>query len=131
MSKHAAVALAGWLSVTYGDRGVRVSCLCPMAVRTKPFEEGAAPGGPWIGLRFTNASAPLLDPDEVAGEVVRGLASERCLILPHAEVREMARARAAGHDGWLEGMRCLQASVRAVVAAGTPVTATAAGSGPV
>src|SRR3954471_6886161 len=34
VTKHAAVAFAEWLSVTYGDRGLRVSCLCPMGVRT-------------------------------------------------------------------------------------------------
>ncbi|MBO0824779.1 MAG: SDR family NAD(P)-dependent oxidoreductase [Actinobacteria bacterium] len=31
VTKHAAVALAEWLSITYGDRGIRVSCLCPQA----------------------------------------------------------------------------------------------------
>src|SRR6266542_1461037 len=34
LTKHAAVAFAEWLSVTYGDSGVRVSCLCPMGVKT-------------------------------------------------------------------------------------------------
>jgi NAD(P)-dependent dehydrogenase (short-subunit alcohol dehydrogenase family) len=37
VSKHAAVAFAEWLSITYGDRGVRVSCLCPMGVRRSPM----------------------------------------------------------------------------------------------
>ncbi len=32
VSKHAAVAFAEWLSVTYGSRGLRVSCACPMGV---------------------------------------------------------------------------------------------------
>ncbi|HET6794822.1 MAG TPA: SDR family NAD(P)-dependent oxidoreductase, partial [Acidimicrobiales bacterium] len=34
VTKHAVVALAEWLSITHGDAGVRVSCLCPQAVAT-------------------------------------------------------------------------------------------------
>ena len=34
VTKRAAVAMAEWLSITYGSRGVGVSCLCPQAVDT-------------------------------------------------------------------------------------------------
>ena len=34
VTKHAAVALAEWLAIEYGDAGVRVSCICPQGVRT-------------------------------------------------------------------------------------------------
>jgi NAD(P)-dependent dehydrogenase (short-subunit alcohol dehydrogenase family) len=108
------VAFAEWLAITYGDAGVRVSWLCPMAVSTKLFEDGVAtPGEAGIGLRLASSSARRLEPDEVAEHVVEALADERFLILPHAEVRELVTARAGGHEQWLAGMRGLQASVRA------------------
>ena len=77
-AEHAAVAFAEWLAFTYGDRGVKVSCVCPMAVRTKLLEDGLAlPGEAGLGLRATNAIAEWLEPEAVAQSVVDGLRDER------------------------------------------------------
>ena len=102
VTKHAAVGLAEWLSITYGDRGIKVSCLCPLGVRT-PMLEGSA-GGMADMLR-----AGALEPEAVADAVIAGLAEERFLILPHAEVEEYRRRKADDYDRWLRGMRRLQA----------------------
>jgi NAD(P)-dependent dehydrogenase (short-subunit alcohol dehydrogenase family) len=101
VTKHAAVALAEWLAITYHDRGIRVSCLCPQGVRTAMLE--AAQGG---AGRFLAAGA--LEPEQVADAVIEGLAAERFLILPHPEVAEYLRRKAADYDRWLRGMRRLQ-----------------------
>jgi hypothetical protein len=53
-----------------------------------------------------------LSPEEVAEATVQGLSTEQFLILPHAEVAEYFRRKAADYDRWLRGMRRLQASVR-------------------
>ena len=104
VTKHAAVALAEWLSVTYGDRGIKVSCLCPQGVRTPMLE--AAPGA----IRELLGDQALT-PEAVADAVIAGLAEERFLILPHAEVGEYVRRKAADHDRWLRGMRRLQREI--------------------
>jgi NAD(P)-dependent dehydrogenase (short-subunit alcohol dehydrogenase family) len=103
VTKHAAVAFAEWLAITYGDRGIRVSCLCPQGVRT-PMLLGAAAA---VGAPHLVQHA--LEPEEVAEAVVKGLASERFLILPHPEVHRFAERRAADADRWLAGMRRLRA----------------------
>ena len=38
VTKHAAVSLAEWLAIEYGDAGIRVSCICPQGVRTPMLE---------------------------------------------------------------------------------------------
>jgi NAD(P)-dependent dehydrogenase (short-subunit alcohol dehydrogenase family) len=115
VTKHAAVAFAEWLAFTYADRGVRVSCLCPMGVRTPFLEAGFAQAGEaGSGLRVTNGVGVLLEPAAVADAVVAGLADERFLILPHAEVGKMVRFKAADRDAWLGVMRGLRAQAVAV-----------------
>jgi NAD(P)-dependent dehydrogenase (short-subunit alcohol dehydrogenase family) len=112
VTKHAAVAFAEWLSVTYGERGVRVSCLCPMGVRTALLETGLdLEGDEALGARVVAAAGDLLEPEEVAGVVVQALRDERFLILPHPEVGEFMRRRGDDHERWLAGMRRLQRTV--------------------
>jgi NAD(P)-dependent dehydrogenase (short-subunit alcohol dehydrogenase family) len=117
VTKHAAVAFAEWLAFTYGDRGVRVSCLCPMGVRTKLLEDSfALPGEAGAGLRITNSAGELLDPAVVAEHVVEGIADERFLILPHPQVHDLVRYKARDTEGWLGVMRGLRAQAAAALA---------------
>ena len=111
VTKHGAVAFAEWLSVTYGDRGVGVSCLCPQGVRT-PLLFGRD-GDPGQGALATEVvkSQRILEPSEVADVTLRALAEDRFLILPHAEVADYERARAGDREAWLAAMRRLQARV--------------------
>ena len=112
VTKHAAVAFAEWLSITYGARGVGVSCLCPMGVNTPLLNDGLG-GEDSVGFRVVAAAAPVLEPDDVAGAVIEGLEAERFLILPHPEVLEFFQRKASDYDRWLAGMRRLQARVEA------------------
>ena len=102
VTKHAALAFAEWISMTYGDRGIVVSALCPQGVRTDMLRRAEAEG---TRRSFLLDSA--LEPEQVADDVVKGLEAERFLILPHGEVAEYVRRKAADPDRWLRGMRRL------------------------
>ncbi len=112
VTKHAAVAFAEWLSVTYGERGIRVSCLCPMGVNTPLLNGGLEmEGGEGVGARVVQAAGAILEPDEVAGDVVDAMRDERFLILPHPEVLKFMQNKTGDYERWLAGMRRLQAYV--------------------
>jgi NAD(P)-dependent dehydrogenase (short-subunit alcohol dehydrogenase family) len=108
VTKHAAVAVAEWLSITYGDAGVKVSCLCPQGVRTPMLD---------LALEDPIGAAPLLaegllEPDEVADVVVQAMREERFLILPHTKVADYMALKSAQPDRWIKGMRGLVRQAR-------------------
>ena len=97
VTKHAAVAIAEWLSIAYGRRGLKVSCLCPQLVLT-----GMA--GNWETSAGVDGA---LTAEQVADEIVKVMAEEKFLILPHPQVLEYLRAKTANYDRWLGGMQKL------------------------
>ena len=99
VTKHAAVAFAEWLRIAYGRRGVRVSCLCPQSVQTDMVTgDGGSAGHDGI-----------LSADQVAGEVVATMQSEKFLVLPHPQVMQYFQAKAQDYDRWIGGMQKLHA----------------------
>ena len=106
VTKHAAVAFAEWLAITYESAGIKVSCLCPLGVHTNMV---ASAGGGIGGLLREGA----IEPEVVAEAVVAGLKEEHFLILPHPEVAEFFRRKANDYDRWLRGMRRLQTTLEA------------------
>jgi NAD(P)-dependent dehydrogenase (short-subunit alcohol dehydrogenase family) len=100
VTKHAAVAFADWLSITYHRQGIRVSCLCSQGVHTRMLDESRS--------AVADALRPFaLTPEQVADAVVEGLADERFLILPHPEVATYFQNKANDNERWLRGMRRL------------------------
>jgi NAD(P)-dependent dehydrogenase (short-subunit alcohol dehydrogenase family) len=105
VTKHSALSLAEWLSITYGDQGIKVSALCPQGVKTRMLEKAEFGGGTFL-------LEGALEPDQVAEAVVKGLEAENFLILPHPEVLEYMRRKTGDYDRWLRGMRRLQATMQ-------------------
>jgi NAD(P)-dependent dehydrogenase (short-subunit alcohol dehydrogenase family) len=98
VTKHAAVGLAEWMAMTYGDQGIKVSVLCPQAVRTEMTR----------GHEDHVASIDgMLTPEDVAESCVTGLGEESFLILPHPQVKEYMQNKTNNYDRWIGGMRKL------------------------
>jgi len=98
VTKHAAVGLAEWIAMSYGDQGIKVSVLCPQAVRsemTRGHEDGVA------------SLDGMLEPEPVAEACVQTIREETFLVLPHPEVADYMRNKANNYDKWIGGMRKL------------------------
>lgn len=103
MTKHGALGFAEWLTLNYGDQGVRVSCLCPNAVYTgmfgrTPDDDSELPDVGGLGEIFT--------PESVAETVHAAMTgAEPFLILPHARVGESFLRKATDYDAWIARTR--------------------------
>ena len=98
VTKHAAVGLAEWLAITHGDQGIKVSVLCPQAVRTAMTASN--PDG-------VASIDGMMEPDFLAEVVVKSIEAEDFLILPHPEVLDYMRNKTNDYGRWIGGMRKL------------------------
>ena len=103
VTKHAAVALAEWLAITHGDQGIKVSVLCPQAVRT------AMTAGNEDGVASVDG---MLEPEDAAEACIRAIEAETFLVLPHPQVLDYMRRKTGDYDRWIGGMRKLNRAYR-------------------
>jgi NAD(P)-dependent dehydrogenase (short-subunit alcohol dehydrogenase family) len=112
VSKAAAVSFAEWLAITYGDRGIQVHCLAPMGVNTNLLNAGLDADSQSVNV--VAAAGQILEPEEVAKDVMDAIEANRFMVLPHPEVAEFRRRKVDDTDRWLAGMRRLQGAVPGV-----------------
>lgn len=113
VTKHAAVGFAEWLAITYGDRGIGVSCVCPMGVDTPlltGITESSDPAARAAAAAVRNAGE-VMGPDRVAEVTVAAVRDGRFLVLPHPEVLDMYRHKGSDYERWIAGMRRYQSSL--------------------
>ncbi|MBV8033130.1 MAG: SDR family oxidoreductase [Betaproteobacteria bacterium] len=97
VTKRGSVAIAEWIAIAYGRRGVRVSCLCPQGVLTNMFRgDGGSAGVDGV-----------LTTDDVMEELIKTMREERFLVLPHPKVLDYLRGKSTDYDRWLGGMQKL------------------------
>jgi NAD(P)-dependent dehydrogenase (short-subunit alcohol dehydrogenase family) len=104
VTKHAAVGFGEWLAIHHKHEGIKVSMLCPQAVRTPmtAVENDAVAAA---------ASNGMIEPEELAECVVEELRKESFLILPHAIVLEFMRNKTSNYDRWIGGMNKLMRNI--------------------
>jgi NAD(P)-dependent dehydrogenase (short-subunit alcohol dehydrogenase family) len=110
VTKHAAVALAEWMALTYGDRGITVTALCPLGVET-----GMLAAEDLLATRFVRATGRVIAPADVAAVALDAVEAGDVLALPHPEVEQMEHARVADRGVWLTRLR---AAVTAIAGQG-------------
>jgi len=108
LTKRAAVAFAEWMAITYGDAGIKVTCLCPQGVNTEMLHGG---DDPISGGNVVKAAGAVLEPADVAEQVADTIEAETFFVLPHPEVADYMQFKATDPDRWLGGMRKLQRRV--------------------
>lgn len=122
VTKHAALAFAEWLAITYGDRGLKVSCLCPQGVNTpmiggpvspthsQSTEDATAITSTAVGA--VRAGGAILESDQVAEVMLQAIRDERFLVLPHPEVQTYLERKTTDRERWIAGMRKMQARLQ-------------------
>ena len=113
VTKHAAVAFAEWLAITYGDNGIGVTCVCPLGVNTPLLDAGRRVTDAAARLAFQAVvnSGPVIEPQRVAEMTLDAVRTGTFMVLPHPEVADMFSQRASDHDRWMAGMRHYQRSL--------------------
>ena len=111
VTKHAAVAFAEWMSITYGARGISVTCLCPQGVNTNMLNASEVLGD---GGEVVRSVGEVLEPSDVAEQVADAIEAEQFFVLPHAEVADYMKFRAEDTEKWIGGMQRLQRRIMGV-----------------
>ena len=96
VTKHASVAMAEWLAITYASKGIQVSCLCPQAVATGMLPDGTG------GMAGNDG---VLQAEDVVQELMLAMCEGRFLVTPHKNVLTYVQRKAADHGRWLRGMQ--------------------------
>ncbi len=114
ITKAAAVSLGEWLAISHHHQGIRVSVLCPQAVRTNiiqnsPDHQDRTEDDAWEG--GVASGDGVLEPADVAQMCLDAIREERFLVLPHAEVATYVERKATDRDRWLGGMRRFQSAL--------------------
>lgn len=102
VTKSAAISFAEWLKITYGERGIGVSCLCPQGVSTSMVTDA-----PQVIKDIVSIDG-ILEPEVVAEDVIHAIENDDFLITPHKQVMKYIKMKSTQPDVWIAAMQSLQ-----------------------
>ena len=111
ITKAAAVSLGEFLAITYGERGIKVSVLCPQAVETNILANSPDRLDQDTGTPGSAAGDGVLTAEQLADTVIDCMSEERFLVLPHPEVQTYRERKANDVDRWINGMQRFQSQL--------------------
>jgi NAD(P)-dependent dehydrogenase (short-subunit alcohol dehydrogenase family) len=100
-TKHGALGLAEWLQVTYGDRGIKVTCLCPNLVNTGMIGRNEDEETEGVAHALPAGLGDIVQPEECAEQTLAAMREGRFLVLPHPQVGRSFRRKGEDYDRWL------------------------------
>ena len=107
VTKHAAVGFGEWLAIHHQHEGIKVSMLCPQAVRT------AMTAGDNASMTAASNDG-MMEPEEMVETVVEELRKESFMILPHPIVLEYMHNKVSNYDRWIGGMNKLMRKIMGI-----------------
>jgi NAD(P)-dependent dehydrogenase (short-subunit alcohol dehydrogenase family) len=100
-TKFGALGFAEWAQLTYGDRGIRVTCLCPNLVNTGMIGRNEDDEAAGVAHRLPEGLGDVVEPEECAEQTLAAMREGRFLVLPHPQVGRSFARKAEDYDGWL------------------------------
>jgi NAD(P)-dependent dehydrogenase (short-subunit alcohol dehydrogenase family) len=100
-TKFGALGFAEWTQLTYGDRGIKVTCLCPNLVNTGMIGRNEDDEAAGTTHTLPEGLGDVVEPEEVAEQTLAAMREGRFLVLPHPQVGRSFKRKAEDYDQWL------------------------------
>jgi NAD(P)-dependent dehydrogenase (short-subunit alcohol dehydrogenase family) len=100
-TKHGALGFAEWLQLTYGDQGIKVTCLCPNLVNTGMIGRNEDDEAAGVSYKLPEGLGDIVEPEECAEQTLAAMEEGRFLVLPHPQVGRSFKRKAEDYDQWL------------------------------
>jgi NAD(P)-dependent dehydrogenase (short-subunit alcohol dehydrogenase family) len=104
VTKHAQVAVAEWLAMVYGTRGIGVTCFCPRWMWTDMSRRGLA-NADAVPPALALAQVGGVTAEEAAARFIAGIEDDRFLVLTYHDVLDDFRAKADDFDAWIKRLQ--------------------------